>query len=141
MKVQELKKQGAYIWRFKHFNFSGIPNGSYRGLDAPPRIKNEVDKYDYVFDSQEELDKWYKERLIGFAEFDKVMNYCKYFEREIGNDGFYVRDGKKCKVSGHWDGYLVDVEFDKNVTKLFQNFLNENGWRSNWFELMDRYKQ
>jgi hypothetical protein len=142
MKLQELQKQGKYIWRYKHIGFYNSQSPL-----ALMRQGNEIDKWDKVFDSKADFDKWFKKTQIGLAELDEVMNYCKYFIREKGNEGWYERDGKRCEVNGLWDGYHIDgsalfpvKEFDYDKMNKFRDFLQQNVWLKDWFELRDKYR-
>jgi hypothetical protein len=123
----------AYIYRYKQIVFNDSS-----GLSSPQRKeKNVLDEFDIVFDSKEEFEDWYKGLVVGLAELDEVMNYCKFFKRIKGNEGIYERDGKTCLVNGKWDVYHINT---KELAD-FKNFLIKNNWLNNWFELMDRYKK
>lgn len=145
MKIRELEKEGKYVYRFKHIGFQDSG-----GIQTPTRKNNELDEWDMVFESKKHIDKWFREVQIGLAELDRVMNYCRFFQRTQGNEGQYVRDGKSFPVDGRWDGYYIDADWKEVETSIqkywkeklspFQAFLRENGWWKNWFELMDRYK-
>lgn len=104
----------------------------HRTKFAPQRSNNQIDRFDILFDSKEDYVKWNKDVTIGLAELDCLMNYCKYFQREKGNDGYYVRDGKSIRVNGTFTAY--------DLPPYFKDFLKDNNWQDNWFELMDRYK-
>lgn len=110
-----------YRWKHKQICWSGT------GLNSG---------VDFVFNSKDEFNLWYKAQVAYFAELDEYMNYCKYFVREKNNDGYYERDNKRCPVNGLTTSYELGLE--KN--RLFKDFLIENGWESNWFELRDKYK-
>ncbi len=86
-------------------------------------------------------DLWYKRHIAGLANFDKIMNYCRYFQRKEGNEGHYIRDGKSCLVDGRWSDYDIQggIIGDGGKLKRFQEFLKDNKW-GDWFEIMDKYK-
>jgi hypothetical protein len=129
--VAKLKKQGKYIYRYSQICFNG------NGIKAPQRKDDLIDEWDKIFDSKEDFEKWYKDLVINLAELDQVMNYCKYFVRLKGNNGNYVREGKTCPVNGLWDCYHINTP----EMSQFNDFIIKNGWKNNWFDLMDRYKQ
>ena len=142
MKVKELEAQGKYIWRYKHVGFYGTPRPT-----APQRGGEEIDKWDKVFDSKELFDEWYRDLVKGLAELDQVMNYCEYFVRTKGNEGKYIREGKEHEVNGQWDSYHIwgnamfpVLTFDYKLMESFKKFLIENGWKDDWFKLMDKYE-
>lgn len=129
--IKELEKLGFYIWRHKHMGFNSLPMPT-----TPERKEKDVlDEHDFVFSSKKDFDNWFKEVQVGLAELDQVLNYCKYFHRDKGNDGRYIRDGKECKVDGTWDGYHINTP----LMAEFKNFLSTNGWLEDWFELHPRY--
>lgn len=129
MKALTLSREGKYVYRYSPICFNG------KGESAPQRTKDEIDAFDKVFDSKEDFTAWHRDLTIGLAELDEVMNYCEYFERSNGNDGFYIREGKRFPVKGTWTGYEINCEHMLG----FKNFLIENGWLKYWFKLMKRY--
>lgn len=129
MKITELPPT-SYVYRYKPVLFWG------KGESAPQRKDDKLDEWDKVFNSKEEYEKWYKDLIAGLAELDEVMNYCKYFKRSKGNEGFYERENKSCPVNGTWTGYYLNTPMMAD----FKSFLKENSWINNWFELMDKYK-
>lgn len=159
MKVSELTKQGKYVHRHLPTLFnggSGIPTPQRKGVyDNGRRVDEFVDEFDTIFDSKVEFHIWMRDLQVGLAELDQVMNYCKYFAREKGNNGNYIRDGKFFPVHGQWCG-LHDFDWKQNwfhrlfrirqyrdykPTEPFVKWLKKNDWDSKtWFELMDRYK-
>ena len=135
------KEQTKYIYRHKHIGFNGG-----KQPETPQRKGQEPDELDIVFSSREEFDKWFKETTIGLAQLDGVMNYCKYFKRENGNEGLYEREDKKCKVNGQWDRYYILGNFKPpkqdwyNGLTEFRQFLKDNNWfNDEYFEIMDKY--
>lgn len=132
VKVTHLK-EGTYLYRHKPIRFNG---GVTAG--APQRESEYLDEFDTVFDNIEEYKQWQKSVTAGLAELDESMNYCQYFVRDKGNAGHYVREGKSFPVDGSWVG---NQDFDNYPPcQPFVRWLEENGWRDTWFELMDRYK-
>lgn len=139
--IQELEKQGKYVYRHKKVIFEG-------GLTDPtPQRKDEYpDSFDTIFNSKSDFDSWYKSMVSGLAELDGAMNYCKFFQRDKGNAGRYVRGCKECLVNGQWTRYYIEAQGSLPKTgwyeglKEFQNFLKDNKWEDSWFELMERYK-
>lgn len=129
--ISELEKQGFYIWRHKHIGFNQLP----QPVTPPRENKDILDDFDFVFLSKKDFNEWFDETSVGLAELDQVLNYCKYFIREKGNQGRYEREGKSIKVDGTWDGYHINTPMMKD----FKEFLLENGWLENWFELHPRY--
>ena len=131
--IKELQKQGKYIYRYKKLVLNSLP------VESTPQRKqqNITDTFDYIFESKDKFNEWYKDISIGFAELDQCLNYCKFFKRIKGNIGEYVRDGKTFKVVGTWCG---TQDFGSKFTKGFEFFLKENGWENNWYDLMDKYK-
>ena len=125
-------KDGIYIHRHKAIRFNGLP------VPVTPQRRECLDEFDTLFDSFDEYTKWNKAVTAGLAELDEAMNYCRYFVREKGNQGHYVRDGKSFPVDGSWVG-LQDFD-NYPPCQPFVAWLIENGWRNDWFELMDRYK-
>lgn len=131
-KVSNIPK-GAYLHRHKPIRFNGLPTPQ-----TPQRESDYLDNFDTVFDSLEDYKTWNRSVTIGLAELDEAMNYCKYFVRDKGNEGHYVRDGKSFPVNGTWVGLQ---DFDSYPPcQPFVRWLEEHGWRDTWFELMDRYK-
>ena len=129
--ISELNKIG-YVYRHKPIRFNGLPT-----MSTPQREGDYMDNFDTFFSSKEKFDTWHRKVTIGLAELDESMKFCKYFIREKGNDGHYVREGKKFKVNGSWVGI---TDFDNySPTKNFVKWLEDNGWRDNWFELMPQY--
>lgn len=130
--VTELNKIG-YVHRHKAIRFNGVSTPA-----TPERLHDSMDTFDRFFPSLADYQKWNKSVTAGLAELDESMNYCKYFVRTKGNDGNYVREGKSFPVNGLWTGIQ---DFDNfPPCQPFVRWLEENGWRSTWFELMDRYK-
>lgn len=131
--VQQLKEKGLYVHRHKPIRFNGLVTPT-----IPQRETDYPDEFDTIFFDQASYQKWNKEVTAGLAELDESMNYCKYFVREKGNKGNYVRDGKSFPVDGSWVGIQ---DFDNYPPcQSFVKWLEENGWKDDWFELMDRYK-
>lgn len=91
----------------------------------------------YEFHSKENYENWYKNLTAYLAELDEYMNYCTYFKREKGDNGYYEREGKRYPVKGYWKGIQ---DFD-DVAKDFAIWLEENGWRKMWFELREKYQE
>lgn len=111
-----------------------IPVIRFNGLPKLP-VSNKL----YEFGTKENYDNWYKSCAAGLAELDEAMNYCKYFVREHGNTGNYIREGKSFPVDGSWIG---NQDFDNYPPcQSFVKWLTENGWRTTWYELMDKYKE
>lgn len=132
VKVSHLK-EGVYLHRHKPIRFNGLATPG-----TPQRESEYLDDFDIVFDSKEDYFQWNKEVTAGLAELDEAMNYCKYFVRDKGNVGRYIREGKSFPVDGSWVGAQ---DFDSYPPcQPFVRWLEENGWRETWFELMDRYK-
>ena len=133
MKVTDIKPP-QYLYRHKAIRFNGLSTPP-----TPQRSTEELDIYDSVFSSKEDYDEWNKSTTAGLAELDEAMNYCKYFVREKGNKGNYVRDGKSFPVDGSWVGIQ---DFDNyQPCQPFVEWLKDNGWRDTWFEIMERYKK
>ena len=135
--IKTLRKQGKYLWQYKHIKFQGGGGGREWG---------NADPVYFVFDSKQDFDVWFRETQIGLASLDQVMNYCEYFVRSKGNQGKYIREGKEHEVNGEWDGYHIEgsslfpqVHFDYKLMDSFRNFLKENGWGNSWFDLKDKY--
>jgi len=115
-----------HYWKVKPIRFNG--------LSTPPPTGNT-----FEFESKSHFDLWYKSHLAFLAELDEAMNYCAYFQRDKGNSGHYVREGKSFPVDGSWIGIQ---DFDNYPPcQPFVAWLNKNGWRHTWFQLMDKYKQ
>lgn len=131
LSIRELSTRG-YLYRYKKIAFNGLGTPH-----TPQRKEDKADEFDFLFKNKEDFDTWHKQLTVGLAELDESMNFCKYFVREKGNNGHYVREGKSYPVNGSWVGIQ---DFD-DTAKDFAQWLKENGWRNNWFELMDRYKQ
>ena len=131
-KVSDVKPP-QYLYRHKSIRFNGAPTPH-----TPQRKDKHLDDFDTVFDCKEDFTQWFRSTTIGLAELDQAMNYCKYFVRVKGNQGHYVRDGKSFPVDGSWVG-LQDFD-NYPPCQPFVQWLTDNSWRDNWFELMDRYK-
>jgi len=139
--TNEPEKQGKYIYRHKHIGFNGG-----KQPETPQRKDNNIDEFDIVFNSIEDFNKWFKETTIGLAELDGVLNYCEYFKREKGNEGFYERDGKRCKVNGQWDRYYILGDFEPPKQEWYnglielRHFLKDNDWfNDDYFSLKTKY--
>ena len=132
-KIKELEDLGFYIWRHKHIGFNNCEMP--KTLDRKNTLQ--VDNFDLIFLSRQDFQNWYRSTQIWIAELDQVLNYCKYFVRENGNVGYYEGDGKKCRVLGDWDGHHINTK----TMKEFRDFLVENKWLGNWFELHERYQE
>lgn len=130
--VDEIKKH-FYVHRHKVIRFNGLLTPA-----IPQREGDFPDEYDSIFSDQSSYQKYNRKTTAALAELDEAMNYCQYFIRDKGNNGHYVRDGKSFPVDGSWIGIQ---DFDSHPPcQPFVAWLNENGWRDNWFELMERYK-
>lgn len=130
--VDEIGTVG-YVWRFKPIRFNGCVT-----TPTPQRESNTPDSFDLFFTSKEAFKKWFRSTTVTLAELDESMNYCKYFQRDKGNTGYYVREGKSFPVDGSWVGIQ---DFDNYAPcQPFVAWLKANNWRDTWFELMDRYK-
>jgi hypothetical protein len=120
----------SYTWTIKPIRFNGL---------AVPQLNSGHKARTLNFENKDTFDAWYKGLVAGLAELDEAMNYCKYFVREKGNAGHYVREGKSFPVDGSWIG---NQDFDNYPPcQPFVAWLTENGWRDTWFDLMDRYKE
>lgn len=128
--MKKVNKTG-YVYRHKKIVFNSLPVQS-----TPQRGGKELDKFDTIFPSKEEYDKWYRGMIIGLAELDQCLNYCRHFVREKGNQGKYVRDGKSYPVDGTWCGLQ---DYGRGESGKFFKWVIEN-FGENWYELMDRYK-
>ena len=131
--VNQIQASGLYIARHKAIRFNGLPTPP-----TPQRLTDIPDGFDMLFANLDDYKQWVKSITAGLAELDESMNYCQYFVRDKGNAGHYVRDGKSFPVDGSWVGIQ---DFDNYPPcQPFVQWLKDNGWRDNWFELMDRYK-
>lgn len=139
VKVNQIK-ESCYVYRYRSISFNGLPTAP-----SPIRKNGYLDDFDFVFDSKEDYMHWFRKLTISLAELDESMNYCRYFIREKGNVGKYVRDGKSFTVDGSWVGNYDfcwgNPSRGFKPTELFVVWMKDNGWnKNNWFELMDRYK-
>lgn len=130
MKIQELPKEN-YVYRYKTIVFNGGVTPVIQ-----QRSNNEIDEWDKVFSSKEDFQHWYSGVVVGLAELDQCLNYCKHFVRTKGNEGNYVRNGKTYPVDGSWCG-IHDYGIGESG-KFFKWAIENFG--ENWYELMDRYK-
>ena len=122
-----------YEWLIKHISFNSTPQPKPSGRK-------------FIFKDKKDFDLWFKITTVGLATLDKPLNYCKYFERTNGNEGFYIREGKVYPVNGEWDEAHLNCPHKKDMgfvcckMRGFRQFLEQNGWINNWFELKDSYK-
>jgi hypothetical protein len=130
MKLSQLPK-GAYLHRYKPIVFNSGPV-----MAVPQRKGEELDTFDIVFSSKEEYESWYKSLVIGLAELDQCLNYCKHFTRIKGNEGLYIRDGKEYPVNGTWCGIH---DYGRGESGKFFEWVIQN-FGENWYVLMDRYR-
>lgn len=117
----------TYVWTIKPIRFNGLRAPQYR--DSKPLI----------FESKKQFEIWYRGHVAYLAELDQAMNYCAYFQRTSGNEGFYVRDGESFSVNGSWVGIQ---DFDNYPPcQPFVQWLKDHNWFDTWFELMPKYKE
>lgn len=127
------KKLDEQVKKYPAFHWSG--GGSYRLKDL------------FIWLHPACYRPWYNSLIAGLAELDQVMDYCEYFQREKGQLGFYVREGKSFPVHGSWDEYHLNCNHGEDrgfvccKMKPFTLFLKENGWLEDWFKLKGKYAE
>lgn len=142
MNLKDPFLKDKFHWRHTSINFRGP------GITPKRTIPFEADQFDFWFKSPKEQNAWRTDREIGVAlALDWPLNYCRFFIRTAGRDGFYEREGKKHKAYGDMIRYeiensslfpLILSKEEKEVYQSFREFLLENGWE-NYFEPRPRY--
>lgn len=127
--LKEVKKEWKKIYRWTATHFASWPANK-----APQRQNNLIDSFDEVL-TPEEYNKKRLENQIAYAVLDKPLNYCKYFKREQGQLGYYIREDKK--YPKQLKGTMM--EWDWTLPKDFQEWVKQNWW-NDYFDLATNYK-